>query len=219
MTDQRALACPHCGSSLHINTEAVGPAYLTYERPESIECETVSCAATWEPDGTPRDVPAWVRYPEVYDRPALDPERARRELKRTLRVSDEQALCVTAEQGATCLDHGVGRDRACDVCQRSYPSVGACESREEANWAAQPIALAPDREALTDALTDALTQVIADHPMWIGDDGRPLDYLPEREARIADAVSQQADAVLAVLVGLAARQAPPAATPEAGGSQ
>lgn len=26
--------------------------------------------------------------------------------------------------------------------------------------------------------------MITDHRMWIGDDGQPLDYLPEREARI-----------------------------------
>lgn len=28
--------------------------------------------------------------------------------------------------------------------------------------------------------------VLADHPMWVGDDGEPLDYSPVREARIAD---------------------------------
>jgi hypothetical protein len=33
---------------------------------------------------------------------------------------------------------------------------------------------------------DLLTVLIADHPMWIGDDGRPLHYLPERESRITD---------------------------------
>lgn len=49
-----------------------------------------------------------------------------------------------------------------------------------------------DRERLADELLD----LIADDPMWIGDDGRPLDYLPQREARIADFVERAADAVL-----------------------
>lgn len=69
-----ALACPYCGAGLTINTETVGPPYLTYERPESIECDAYSdvhCGATWEPDGTPRDAPEWVRYPGLYSKPAL----------------------------------------------------------------------------------------------------------------------------------------------------
>lgn len=73
-----ALACPHCGAGLTINMETVGPAYLTYERPESIECDAYSdvhCAATWEPDGTPRDAPEWVRYPGLYEAPALNPSK------------------------------------------------------------------------------------------------------------------------------------------------
>lgn len=66
------LVCPHCGASLIINMETVGPAYLTYERPESIECDaysSVHCAAVWEPDGTPRYPPEWVRYPDLYSKP------------------------------------------------------------------------------------------------------------------------------------------------------
>jgi hypothetical protein len=48
-----------------------------------------------------------------------------------------------------------------------------------------------------EALADVLLTVIADHPAWIGDNGEPLDYLPEREARISDLVREQADAALA----------------------
>lgn len=33
---------------------------------------------------------------------------------------------------------------------------------------------------------DAIYDLLVDHPMWINDDGDPLDYLPERESRIAD---------------------------------
>lgn len=42
-----SLVCTYCGSTLSINTETVGPAYLTYERPESIECDALDCSATW----------------------------------------------------------------------------------------------------------------------------------------------------------------------------
>jgi hypothetical protein len=71
--EREALACPYCGASLRVVSETVGPAYLTYERPESIECDAYSdvhCAATWEPDGTPRDAPEWMRYPDLYSGPA-----------------------------------------------------------------------------------------------------------------------------------------------------
>jgi hypothetical protein len=66
------LACPYCGAGLSINTETVGPAYLTYEKPEAIECDAYSdvhCGATWEPDGTPRNAPDWVRWPDLYAKP------------------------------------------------------------------------------------------------------------------------------------------------------
>lgn len=69
-----ALTCPYCGAGLVINLETVGPPYLTYERAESIECDAYSsihCGATWEPDGTPRDAPDWVRYPDLYSKPAI----------------------------------------------------------------------------------------------------------------------------------------------------
>ncbi|KQP63042.1 hypothetical protein ASF47_18700 [Nocardioides sp. Leaf285] len=59
-----------------INTETAGPAYLTYERPESIECDAYSdvhCGATWEPNGTPRDAPGWVRWPDLYPAPERTP--------------------------------------------------------------------------------------------------------------------------------------------------
>jgi hypothetical protein len=33
---------------------------------------------------------------------------------------------------------------------------------------------------------DEINELLVSHDMWIGDDGEALDYLPEREARIAD---------------------------------
>jgi hypothetical protein len=71
-----ALVCVYCGTALTINTETVGPAYLTYERPESIECDALDCGAVWEPDGTPRDVPPWVGYPGLYPIPDRVAQRA-----------------------------------------------------------------------------------------------------------------------------------------------
>lgn len=65
----RALACPYCGSSLWINTETVGRPYLTYEKPESIECNATDCGAVWDPDGSVRDEPRWIRYPDAYTTP------------------------------------------------------------------------------------------------------------------------------------------------------
>jgi hypothetical protein len=38
--------------------------------------------------------------------------------------------------------------------------------------------------------------LIVDHPMWIGDDGQGLDYLPERETRIGDFCDQLTDKFL-----------------------
>lgn len=44
----------------------------------------------------------------------------------------------------------------------------------------------------TPGFIEELTSLIVDHPMWIGDSGEPLDYLPEREARIHDFLSSAA---------------------------
>ena len=55
----RPLACPYCGGKLTVNTETTGRAYLSYEVPESITCDEMGCQAVWEPDGTPRDLPAF----------------------------------------------------------------------------------------------------------------------------------------------------------------
>jgi hypothetical protein len=48
----------------------------------------------------------------------------------------------------------------------------------------QPTASAEVEAALVEIVNDATVT----HPMWIGDDGQPLDYLPEREAQISDFV-------------------------------
>ena len=45
------------------------------------------------------------------------------------------------------------------------------------------------------AVWDVLAETISDHAMWIGDDGEPLDYLPEREARLSEFVHEAADAL------------------------
>lgn len=70
MGDLRPLVCPYCGAAqLVVNLETQGQAYLTYEVPGDITCEADGCEAVWEPDGTPRDAPRWVRYPDLYDPP------------------------------------------------------------------------------------------------------------------------------------------------------
>src|SRR4051812_45420175 len=53
-----------------------------------------------------------------------------------------------------------------------------------------------DREACTcpDCFDD-IYHLVIDHPMWIGDDAEPLDYLPEREARIGDFLDELAGIV------------------------
>lgn len=68
--DVRPLRCPHCGGGLWINVETVGPAYLTYESPEAIECDQTDCGAVWEPNGDTRTGPRWVEWPDLYDPPA-----------------------------------------------------------------------------------------------------------------------------------------------------
>jgi hypothetical protein len=50
----------------------------------------------------------------------------------------------------------------------------------------------------TDRYADAIHDIASDHAMWIGDDGKPLDYLPERATRISEFVYEAADAVMAV---------------------
>lgn len=53
-------------------------------------------------------------------------------------------------------------------------------------------------------IEDVIYDVAVDHAMWIGDDGQPLNYLPEREARIGDFIKQAADAIRAHLAEVAA---------------
>lgn len=48
-------------------------------------------------------------------------------------------------------------------------------------------------------VAEVLNEMIVAHSMWIGDDGLPLDYLPERESRIGDFV-REASQALAPLV-------------------
>ena len=74
----RAIVCPYCGATLSINLETVGPQYLTYDRPESIECYADDCGAEWEPNGEPREAPRWERWPTLYAPPARAVERTAR---------------------------------------------------------------------------------------------------------------------------------------------
>lgn len=67
----RPIACTYCGGKLTVDTETTGRAYLSYEVPESITCDEMGCQAVWEPDGTPRELPAFVRYPSLYNRPEV----------------------------------------------------------------------------------------------------------------------------------------------------
>lgn len=54
-----------------------------------------------------------------------------------------------------------------------------------------------DPHEQTAEIEQAIYNVAVDHGMWIGDDGEPLDYLPEREARIGEFVREATRAVLA----------------------
>ena len=50
-----------------------------------------------------------------------------------------------------------------------------------------------------DDIEQAIYDVVVDHPMWIDDDGNPLDYLPEREIRIGDFIGKVTDSLVALL--------------------
>jgi len=56
-------------------------------------------------------------------------------------------------------------------------------------------------ETDTAKISDAILNTAADHPMWIGDDGEPLDYSPAREALIGDFVDTATRAVRQALAG------------------
>lgn len=84
-----ALVCPHCGATLHINTEWEGQPYLQVQVPEAIECYATDCGAVWEPNGTPRTAPRWEAYPDLYDAPPRAVERAARLADRVREVLDE----------------------------------------------------------------------------------------------------------------------------------
>lgn len=70
-TDPRALPlrCTYCGGSLYVNQELEGSGHLSSEVVESIECDDHRCGATWEPDGTPRYLPGFVKHPDLYTKP------------------------------------------------------------------------------------------------------------------------------------------------------
>lgn len=57
-------------------------------------------------------------------------------------------------------------------------------------------------DEVREAINSAQYNVIADHNMWIGADGEPLDYLPEREARISHYLQQATTAALAATAGV-----------------
>lgn len=67
----RPLACSYCGGKLTVDLETKGSAYLTYEAPESVTCNELGCQAVWEPDGTPRELPDFMRFPSLYTRPEV----------------------------------------------------------------------------------------------------------------------------------------------------
>lgn len=65
------LACVYCGGKLTVDLETKGSGHLTFEVPESISCDEIACGAEWLPDGTPRELPAYVRHPTLYSRPTV----------------------------------------------------------------------------------------------------------------------------------------------------
>lgn len=50
-------------------------------------------------------------------------------------------------------------------------------------------------DGLAQTCGQAVYALVCCDPMWIGDDGQPLDYLPEREALIGDFVQRAGEAV------------------------
>lgn len=54
-------------------------------------------------------------------------------------------------------------------------------------------------ERIKAGVWNVLNDLIADHPMWISDDGEPLDYRSEREGRIAQFIQQATEAVAEVI--------------------
>lgn len=45
------LRCPYCGDKIIVNTEYIGPAYLSEQTPVGFECDDYKCGAEWDIDG------------------------------------------------------------------------------------------------------------------------------------------------------------------------
>lgn len=89
----------------------------------------------------------------------------------------------------------------CPVCPAALADTRGgrldhCDDGSHHYVPAQPVE-APTADRV-EKFAQAIYDVGVDHPMWIGDDGKPLDYLPARETRLADFVYQAAAAVVAV---------------------
>jgi hypothetical protein len=81
----------------------------------------------------------------------------------------------------------------------TYPPEAVARQKAEAEFAERIAALDRHTNARLFAIGEAIYNVIADHPMWIGDDGLSLDYLPERQALIGDFVDTAAKVVYVAL--------------------
>lgn len=81
-------------------------------------------------------------------------------------------------------------------CEQAVPDdadLGAFTRAEVADWFfryADSLDGGPRAEAAEPNAGDAIYDLLVDHPMWIDGEGYRLDYLPEREARIADFMAE-----------------------------
>ena len=114
----------------------------------------------------------------------------------------EAALYDHREDALTCYDHPPTVDAPswCCVCGEHGLTVSwRAHVAEVISSEVQPRRALREAGVSVEQIKAALVEAIVDDPMWIGDDGQPLDYLPEREARIADFVHRAAEVIAALM--------------------
>lgn len=66
------LKCPYCNSTLNVEREWDGPAYMQTQEVVGFECSEWACSAEWDRNGELTEKPSWVRFPSVHQNPNPD---------------------------------------------------------------------------------------------------------------------------------------------------
>lgn len=86
---------------------------------------------------------------------------------------------------------------------RMHGVTSSCDHKPEAEAMAAAVTAflleRLDADEVREAVEQAQLDLLADNEMWIGADGQPLDYLPEREARIGNYLHEATTAALAAV--------------------